>query len=162
MPAFSSPNGVTNERDDEGNWAPGIDGVPDHDEDPRDHPPLAISRERRQVGPNVFWLSYTTADHDRAQDGTSSDLAPHLSARRGAPHCHRLQRGSAEPPSLVSKPSGKPTCDRPTRRADSCDDRAEDGGGREGAVVVARRRRVPSLRGVSTEDRPADTGRSAA
>lgn len=32
-------------------------------------------------GQKFFWLSYITAEHDRAQDGTASDLATHLSAR---------------------------------------------------------------------------------
>ena len=107
-------------------------------------PILLLSTTGRRTGQSRTWL------------------ATHLPARRRTSHRHRFQRGTAEPPGLVSEPAVKPPGERPTRRPDPPDDRADGGRGREGVAVVTRGRRVSSLRGVSTEDRPADTGRSAA
>ena len=136
--------------------------VSHHDKDHRDCPPLAVPNERRQVGSNIFRLSHTTAEHYRPQDRTASDLATYLPARRRASYRLGLQRRAAEPSGLVSKLAGKPAGEHPIRGPDPDDDCTHSGGGGESIAVVACSRRVPDLRGVSTEDRPSDTGRSAA
>ena len=76
-------------------------------------------------------------------------------------HRRCLQRRAAEPSGLVSKPAGLPAGERPIRGPDPDDDCTYSGGGGESMAVVACGRRVPGLRGVSTEDRPSDTRRSA-
>ena len=136
--------------------------VSHHDKDHRYCPPLAVPNERRQVGSNIFRLSHTTAEHYRPQDRTASDLATYLPARRRASHRLGLQRRAAEPSGLVSKLAGKPAGEHPIRGPDPDDDCTHSGGGGESMAVVACSRRVPGVRGVSTEDRPSDTGRSAA